>query len=248
MQQCRGDEPAPRRDPLSGHILIVDDDPGIRALVSRVLADEGWATEEAADGDRALDLARTRTPDLVVLDLVLPPNGGLAVLAELRMLSRLNGNEEIPVILLTGRAAEEDRIRGLDLGADDYVVKPFSPGELAARVRSILRRTQRSTPAGQVEFADGLTIDAEAHEVSVRGELVELTAKEFDLLSFLAASPRRVYSRGQLLEHVWDSSSAWQDEATVTEHIRRLRRKIETDPDQPRWLRTVRGAGYRFEP
>jgi DNA-binding response OmpR family regulator len=155
----------------------------------------------------------------------------------------------VPVILLSAKGHENDRILGLRLGADDYVVKPFSPGELSARVSTVLRR--RSPPvalaAACLEF-DSLRIDTTSREVEVAGKPADLTAKEFDLLAFLASSPRQVFSRGQLLSQVWASSSDWQDPATVTEHVRRVRKKIEVNPDRPRWLITVRGVGYRFQP
>lgn len=236
------------RPPLGQRVLVVDDDPSVRALVSRSLSAEGWQVDEAADGQVAIDRFRTDPPDVVILDVVLPPTGGFAVLDELRLAARMAGAHEVPVIMLTGRGAEEDRIRGLDQGADDYMVKPFSPGELAARVRSVLRRSGRGDVTTVLDFGDALQIDVAAREVRRGGAPVPLTAKEFDLLAFLASSPRQVFSRGQLLEQVWDSRSEWQDEATVTEHVRRLRRKIEDDPDAPHHLRTVRGAGYRFEP
>jgi DNA-binding response OmpR family regulator len=174
---------------------------------------------------------------------MLPEIDGYSILAELRK------RDDIPVILLTARTEETDRVLGLELGADDYVVKPFSPRELAARVRTVLRRVGRSgppTPSESLVF-DGLEIDGRSREVRVDGELVELTAKEFDLLAYLASAPRQVFSRGQLLEQVWDSSTDWQDASTVTVHIRRIRRKIERDPNEPRWITTVWGVGYRFE-
>jgi DNA-binding response OmpR family regulator len=172
---------------------------------------------------------------------------------------------DLPVVFLTGRAHEIDRIAGLKMGADDYVIKPFSAGELAARVESVLRRSRRGqyapaqapttaqnnsrSPATATGIVMGeLHLDPVTREVKVAGRLVDLTAREFDLLVFLAQSPRQVFSRAQLLDHVWASSSDWQTEATVTEHIRRLRRKIEADPDNPLWITTVRGVGYRFEP
>jgi DNA-binding response OmpR family regulator len=220
--------------------LVVDDDPAIRTLVRKVLEAEGWRIEEAADGATALKAVETDTPDLVILDVMMPDTHGLDVLAHLRV------RNEIPVILLTAMGAESDRIRGLDLGADDYIVKPFSPGEFAARVRSVVRRARRTETDDCIEY-EGLTIDLKSREVQVDGNLVETTAKEFDLLAYLAQSPRQVFSRGQLLEQVWESSSEWQDPATVTEHVRRIRRKIEADPDNPRWVKTVRGVGYRFE-
>jgi len=175
---------------------------------------------------------------------MLPEIDGFSILGELRK------REDIPVILLTARTEETDRVLGLELGADDYVVKPFSPRELAARVRTVLRRASRSEPPVMeptITF-DGLAIDTRSREVRVGGEPVDFTAKEFDLLAFLASSPRQVFSRGQLLEQVWDSSSDWQDASTVTVHVRRIRKKIEQDPDEPRWISTVWGVGYRFEP
>jgi DNA-binding response OmpR family regulator len=151
------------------------------------------------------------------------------------------------VILLTGRGAQADRVLGLKLGADDYVVKPFSPAEVAARITSVLRRARPEAAPARLEF-DGLSIDLATREVSVRGTIVPTTAKEFDLLVFLARSPRQVFSRQQLLEQVWQSSSAWQSPDTVTEHVRRLRRRIEEDPENPRWILTVWSVGYRFQP
>jgi DNA-binding response OmpR family regulator len=155
--------------------------------------------------------------------------------------------------MLTALGDEADRILGLRSGADDYMVKPFSPGELSARIESVLRRSQRPVNSGHggsndtLKFGD-LEIDPRTRDVKVSGKLVALTAREFDLLSFLAASPRQVFDRQQLLTQVWQSSADWQDPATVTEHVRRIRRKIESDPDRPRWVKTVRGVGYRFEP
>jgi DNA-binding response OmpR family regulator len=177
----------------------------------------------------------------VLLDISMPEMDGLAVLARLRETGTL------PVILLTARDAEDDRIRGLDLGADDYVVKPFSPRELAARVRSLLRRARAAGPAGVLEF-EGLRIDLGARDVSVGGEPAGLTRREFDVLATLASAPRQAFSRAQLLRRVWGSQEAWQTPATVTEHVRRLRRKIESDPERPRWVQTVQRVGYRFEP
>jgi DNA-binding response OmpR family regulator len=174
---------------------------------------------------------------------MLTTEDGFDVLAAIRRTSN------VPVILVTARGRESDRVLGLKLGADDYVVKPFSPAELAARVGTVLRRVgQRpATTTVALDFGD-LAIDIMAREVKLSEELVETTAKEFDLLAFLASSPRQVFTREQLLAQVWGSSSAWQDAGTVTEHVRRIRRKIEKDPDHPRWVRTVRGVGYRFEP
>ena len=227
-------------------VLVVDDDPLIRTLVGRLLQGDGYEIVEAGDAIAAAQLVGSVAPDLVVLDVGLPGIDGLELLEGIR---RTN---DVPVILLTGRSSEDDRVRGLRQGADDYVVKPFLHGELVARVQSVLRRARQpqTVPASQpatLRF-DELEIDPTAREVRVGDRLVELTAREFVLLEFLARSPRQVFNREQLLQHVWNSSSDWQDPATVTEHVRRVRLKIEPSPDNPRWLRTVRGVGYRFEP
>lgn len=222
-------------------ILVVDDEPRVREVVARYLQRDGYEVDVAVDGEDARHSLADFMPDLVVLDVMLPAGSGLEVLRDIRRSS------ELPVILLTARAEETDRVTGLELGADDYVVKPFSPRELTARVRSVLRRTTPRPVLGRLTFG-GLTIDMASREVSVEGSSVELTAREFDLLAFLASSPRQVFSRGQLLEQVWDSSTDWQDPATVTVHVRRVRQKIDTDPQNPRWVTTVWGVGYRFEP
>jgi DNA-binding response OmpR family regulator len=232
--------PMPANQPEQ--ILVVDDEPMVREVVVAYLEREGYLVEEAATGSEALKRIRESWPDLVVLDVMLPEVDGFSVLTELRR------DRDVPVILLTARTEEPDRVLGLELGADDYVVKPFSPRELVARVKSVLRRTTPAPTATEVLEFDGLVIDEKAREVIVRGEAIEMTPKEFDLVAFLARSPRRVFSRAQLLEQVWDSSADWQDPSTVTVHVRRLRRKMETDPEQPRWITTVWGVGYRFEP
>jgi two-component system, OmpR family, phosphate regulon response regulator PhoB len=227
---------------VTRRVLIVDDDEDMRRLLSRLLEGEGYDVSEAADSGQAFSAFALRDPDIVLLDIVLGDEDGGELLKELRRLS------DVPVVCVTGRGHEMDRIAGLKLGADDYLVKPFSPGELAARLESVLRRSRPRQPAaGQLRFGP-LAIDPRTREVEIWDQVVELTAKEFDLLAFLAASPRQVFSRGQLLDHVWASSSDWQDDATVTEHVRRVRRKIETDPDRPEWITTIRGVGYRFEP
>jgi len=225
----------------NGRILVVDDDAESRALVRVALEREGFSVLEAGDGAVALDLVRKESPDLVVLDVNLPSMGGFDVLSELRLV------HSVPVIMVTGRDGETDRVLGLELGADDYVVKPFAPRELTSRVRAILRR---SAPASDEEHLDfvGLHIDLTSREVKVEGRAVGLTTREFELLAFLASSPRRVYSRAQLLERVWSSALEWQDPATVTEHVRRIRLKIEPDADSPHRIRTVRGVGYAFDP
>ncbi len=223
-------------------ILVVDDEPMVREVVVAYLERKGFDVVEASTGTAALDSVAERRPDLIVLDIMLPEIDGFSVLTELRR------SGDVPVILLTARTEEPDRVLGLELGADDYVVKPFSPRELVARVRSVLRRSGGApAPAEVLDFGD-LRIDEQAREVYVADKLVEMTPKEFDLIAFLARSPRQVFSRGQLLEQVWDSSPDWQDPSTVTVHVRRLRRKIESDPEAPRWITTVWGVGYRFEP
>ena len=227
----------------AGTVLVVDDEDIVREVVCTYLEREGYETRQASAGKAALELIDSEHPDLIVLDVMLPEIDGFSILSELRK------HADIPVILLTARTEETDRVLGLELGADDYVVKPFSPRELAARVRTVLRRAARAeptTPETVISF-DGLEIDGRSREVRVDGDLVDLTAKEFDLLAFLASSPRQVFSRGQLLEQVWDSSTEWQDASTVTVHIRRVRRKIERDANEPRWISTVWGVGYRFE-
>ena len=230
-------------DATAGTVLVVDDEDIVREVVCTYLEREGYSTLQASAGRAAVALIESEQPDLIVLDVMLPEVDGFSILSELRK------RADIPVILLTARTDETDRVLGLELGADDYVVKPFSPRELAARVRTILRRAGRSEPQASVESLvfDGLEIDGRSREVRVDGDLVDLTAKEFDLLAFLAGSPKQVFSRGQLLEQVWDSSTDWQDASTVTVHIRRIRRKIERDPNEPRWIATVWGVGYRFE-
>ncbi|GAA4535960.1 response regulator transcription factor [Amycolatopsis samaneae] len=224
-------------------ILVVDDDERVRTVVTWQLEADGFLVTEAGDGRAALDRIAEQAPDLMVLDLSLPGLGGLDVLRRVRL---DQARPPLPVVVLSGRSGETDRIIGLDLGADDYLVKPFSPEELAARVRSVLRR---SAPVATVDGAaeDGLRIDTAARQVVLDGAFVELTAKEFDLLVFLAQHPGQVFTRAQLLRAVWRSSPGWQSDATVTEHIHRLRAKLEADPGRPRRLRTVRGVGYRWE-
>ncbi len=227
-------------------ILVVDDDQEITKLLEKFLSNEGYQVAVASNGAGALAAASANEPELVLLDIVLGSEDGREVLRELRLIS------DVPVIFLTGRGLETERIAGLKLGADDYIVKPFSLGEVSARIETVLRRSGVNTRQHQIEAPDisygDLQINENTHEVRLAGELLDLTSKEFSLLSFLAATPRQVYTRAQLLEHVWASSSEWQNEATVTEHIRRLRAKIEADADHPKWIKTVRGVGYRFEP
>jgi DNA-binding response OmpR family regulator len=223
-------------------VLVVDDEPMVREVIARYLEREGMRVHELSDGDDALGWLQTERPDLLVLDVMLPGTDGLAILRAVRAMG------DTPVILLTARAEEIDRIVGLELGADDYVVKPFSPRELTVRARNLLRRSTRPPDGDEGLHFGSLSIDAAAREVTIDGRLVALTPKEFDLLYRLARSPRRVFSRRQLLEQVWDSSPEYQDPATVTVHVGRLRQKLETDPEHPRWIVTAWGVGYRFEP
>jgi len=222
-------------------VLVVDDEPMVREVVTRYLERDGYLVDAVADGATALDLTERIAFDLVVLDLMLPAEGGLDVLSTLRR------RGHTPVILLSARGDEGDRVLGLELGADDYVVKPFSPRELSARVRSVLRRATAPPAASALRFGD-LEIDSVTREVRVAGQVVAVTRREFDLLHYLASAPRQVFTRAQLLAQVWDSSPEWQDPATVTVHVGHLRQKLEADPGRPRRLVTVRGVGYRFEP
>jgi DNA-binding response OmpR family regulator len=222
-------------------VLVVEDELVVREVVVAYLRREGFRTLEAADGDTACATVEREQPDLVVLDLMLPGKDGLGVCRWIRSRS------EVPVIMLTARGEEADRIVGLELGADDYVTKPFSPRELAARVKTVLRRArQPELRDARLVFGD-LELDASTREVAKDGRLLTLTAKEFDLLWFLASNPRHVFSRGQLMDRVWGYDSA-VDTGTVTVHMRRLRAKLEDDPSHPTRLETVWGVGYRFVP
>ena len=222
-------------------ILVVDDEPNIREVVGLYLKRDGHEVVSAADGEEALEVFERSRPDLVVLDLMLPRLGGLEVCR------RMQSERRVPLIMLTARGEEEERIVGLGLGADDYVVKPFSPRELAARVAAVLRRAE-AAPEGtgeKVLVFDGLRIDPNRREVLVRGEPATLTAREFDLLHHMASHPGRVYTRDHLMETVWGYDFS-ADTSTVTVHVRRLREKVEPDPAHPRFLQTVWGVGYKF--
>jgi DNA-binding response OmpR family regulator len=222
-------------------VLVVDDEPIVRDVVVRYLRRDGFFTLEAGDGDRARELIEAGGLELVVLDVMLPGADGLELCRWIR------GRSDLPVILLTARGEEADRIVGLELGADDYVTKPFSPRELAARVRTVLRRSGGGPlRAERLGFGE-IEIDGASREVTRAGVSVALTAREFDLLWFLASNPRRVFSRSHLMDRVWGHSPAL-DTGTVTVHIRRLREKLEADPAHPAHLQTVWGVGYRLDP
>lgn len=233
-------EPIPR---TRGKVLVVDDEPAIADVVSRYLQRAGYDTTVAATGRAALSRADAVRPDVVVLDLMLPDIDGLEVMRRLRRDPRGRG----AIILLTARGEESDRIVGLRLGADDYVVKPFSPSELVARVDAVLRRVEPVLEREPPLRFDRLEIDPSGRRVELDGEPVELTQREFDLLLFLARHPGEAFTRDQLMEHVWQYTF-YLDTSTVTVHIRRLRSKLEPDPARPRFIETVWGVGYRFAP
>jgi len=224
-----------------GSVLVVDDEPTITEVVSRYLQRAGYRTRVAADGPQALELAAQERPDLVVLDLMLPGMDGLEVMR------RLRERDRISVILLTAKGEASDRVIGLRLGADDYVVKPFSPAELVARVDAVLRRVDTSPEIEEPISFEGIEIDPVARRVTVRGEEAQLTVREYDLLLHFVRHPGQAFSRDQLMDSVWQYSF-YSDTSTVTVHVRRLRAKIEEDASNPRWLQTVWGVGYRFQP
>ena len=230
-------------DHARGSVLVVDDEPTIAEVVARYLERAGYRARVAADGVQAIEAAASQRPDLVVLDLMLPRLDGLEVMRRLREHDR----DHIAVILLTAKGEESDRVIGLRLGADDYVVKPFSPAELVARVDAVLRRVG-TVPAQEapLELSD-MTIAPASRRVLVQGQEVQLTQREFDVLLFLARHPGQVFSRNQLMDAVWQYSF-YTDTSTVTVHIRRLRTKLERDPAVPRHIQTVWGVGYRFQP
>ena len=231
-------------DEAPSRILVVDDDATVSEVVARYLERDGYAVETVGDGRRALDRALADPPDLVVLDLMLPGMDGLEVCRRLRALA------PVPIVILTARGQESDRIVGLDLGADDYVAKPFSTKELVARVRAVLRRAKGplapSGPEAPRVHVDGdLEVDVAARQARLGGEVVALTAREFELLAFLVRHPRQAFRREEILEAVW--GYRYGDTSTVTVHVRRLREKIEPDPSAPVRIATVWGVGYRWE-
>ncbi len=227
---------------VSERVLVVDDEPIVREVLSRYLARDGFAVDVAEDGEVALKAFEAAPPDLVLLDLMLPRLDGTEVF------TRIRERSNIPVIMLTAKGQEADRIVGLEIGADDYVAKPFSPREVVARVRAVLRRAGRRNGEGEEPLVFGtLEIDPRSRRVASRGRRVSVTPKEFDVLHLLASNAGTVFSRLNLLEELWDFAFDG-DPSTVTVHIRRLREKIEPDPSRPRHLVTVWGSGYRFDP
>ena len=224
----------------TANVLVVDDEPVVRDVLGRYLAREGFAVQEAEDGEAALAAIRSEAPQVVVLDLMLPRLSGLDVLKLVRLES------DLPVIILSARVSEEERVTGLRLGADDYIVKPYSPREVVERIRAVLRRAEGRAARRRIVAGD-LVIDGERRQVTRVGKPAHTTRREFELLYLLASHPGRTYSRAALVEELW--GYAWTGPTdTVTVHIRRLRRKIEADPSDPRHLVTVYGVGYRFEP
>ncbi len=223
-------------------VLVVDDEPMVREVLTQYLIADGFEVSEAGNGDDAVDLIAGDPPDLVLLDLMLPKRNGLDVLAFIRRTSSL------PVILLTARGEEADRVRGLEAGADDYVVKPFSAREVSARVKTVLRRSGVVEPEALVTAFGDVTVDAARRVVTKGGVDVELPRKEFELLTCFLSHAGEALSREDLLQKVWASSTEWQDPSTVTVHVRRLRGRLEDDPSNPAHFVTVFGHGYRFEP
>ncbi|MGV9527596.1 response regulator transcription factor [Streptomyces cellulosae] len=236
-------EQAPTGGGAGARVLVVDDDPTVAEIVTGYLDRAGYVVDRAGDGPDALARAAAHRPDLVVLDLMLPGMDGLEVCR------RMRGQGPVPVIMLTARGDEDDRILGLEVGADDYVTKPFSPRELVLRVGSVLRRAwpvADSSARSDVLGAAGLVVDPGARKAVKHGVELALTVREFDLLSFFLAHPGRAFTREELMRDVW----GWDfgDLSTVTVHVRRLRGKVEDDPARPRLIRTVWGVGYRFDP
>ncbi len=234
------------------NILVVDDESTVREVVRKYLEHEGFRVAEAETGAQALAYLRDQAPDLIVLDLMLPGIDGFEITRSLRAADDSAGHlavaNDIPIIILTARTTELDRIAGFELGADDYVLKPFSPRELVARVKAVLRRSAGAAPESDEKQVSlpGLSVDPRSREVKVRDMVVVLTAKEFDLLLFLVRHPHQVFTRAQLLDQIW-GYEFYGDESTVTVHIRRLREKIEPQPAEPTFIQTVWGVGYKFE-
>ncbi|MEW6404204.1 MAG: response regulator transcription factor [Chloroflexota bacterium] len=225
-------------------ILVVEDEPSLAEVVSLYLKRAGFQVQTAADGKQAMSILEKQIPDFVILDIMLPEIDGISLTRWLR------DRSDVPIIMVTARREEVDRIAGLEMGADDYVVKPFSPQELVSRVRAVLRRIGRDPAEAESDRAlsfDTITIDPRTRLVMVKESHIELTVKEFDMLYLLARHPKQVFTRDQLLERVWGGAE-YIDPGTVTVHVRRLREKIEGNPSKPDHLLTVWGVGYKFEP
>jgi DNA-binding response OmpR family regulator len=225
-------------------ILVIEDEPSLAEVVSLYLKRAGFQVQIASDGKQAMSILEKQIPDFVIMDIMLPEVDGLSLTSWLR------DRSNVPIIMVTARREEVDRIAGLEMGADDYVVKPFSPQELVSRVRAVFRRIGRDQDAAESERAlsfDSLQIDPRTRIVMVKEAQIDLTAKEFDMLYFLARHPKQVFTRDQLLERIWGGAE-YIDPGTVTVHVRRLREKIESDPSKPKHLLTVWGVGYKFEP
>ena len=226
------------------HILVIEDEPSLAEVVSLYLKRAGYQVQIANDGKQAMSILEKQIPDFVIMDIMLPEVDGLSLTSWLR------DRSDVPIIMVTARREEVDRIAGLEMGADDYVIKPFSPQELVSRVRAVFRRIGRDQPEAESDrplLFDDLVIDPRSRVVTVKESDVELTAKEFDMLYMLARHPRQVFTRNQLLERVWGGAE-YIDAGTVTVHVRRLREKIESDPAKPSHILTVWGVGYKFEP
>lgn len=223
------------------HVVVVDHDRDVQQSIRDVLEADGFRVTPMGDSESLFAMLPSHHPDLVILELALPGVRGLEVLR------RLQEDGRIPAIVVSSKGSETDRIVGLEMGADDYLAKPFSLRELLARAHAVLRRTEHECPCDTLEY-DGFRLDLSCRDLTINGNAIELTSLEFNLLAFLASSPRQVFSRETLLDRVWGSSSEWQTAATVSEHIHRLRRKIEPDAGSPRRIETMRGAGYRFVP
>jgi len=225
------------------HILVIEDEPSLSEVVSLYLKRAGFQVQVANDGKQAMSILEKQIPDFVIMDIMLPEVDGLSLTRWLR------DRSNVPIIMVTARREEVDRIAGLEMGADDYVVKPFSPQELVSRVRAVLRRTGRDQSTAESERAlsfDSIQIDPRTRVVKVEESEIDLTVKEFDMLYLLACYPKQVFTRDQLLERVWGGAE-YIDPGTVTVHVRRVREKIESDPSKPKHLLTVWGVGYKFE-
>jgi DNA-binding response OmpR family regulator len=227
---------------IGRRLLVVDDHEDVRRVIVGLMENEGYSATPAATGEEVANAVAHGSADLILLDVMLEEEDGFDVLTDIRRTS------DVPVIMLTAKMTEDDRVQGLRLGADDYVTKPFSGPELAARVVSVLRRCSHTITSSSTMTFGSLSIDLTSRVVRIDGEILPTTMKEFDLLVFLASSPKQVFNRAQLLEKVWGFTPTRRNESTVTEHIRRLRNKLEGPGGQQRWIRTVRGVGYLFEP